>query len=75
MTTREEIKVEITCDLCGKYIAPDLTYVNAHTYGADFHKHCIDEHKAVIKALRLDDIKIMNSYNEWETARKYIYES
>lgn len=74
MAVKETRTVEIICDLCGKKINPDLSYINAQVYGADFHVHCADTHKPILKALGLDEIKRMRSYEEWETATKYIYD-
>jgi len=73
MATLETKHVEIICDLCKQAINPDRTYVEAQVYGADFHVDCITPHKSVLKALGLDDIKIIEGYQHWGTARKYIY--
>lgn len=73
MATKEIKRVEITCDLCKKSINPDLSYVAAGTYRADFHIHCADVHKPILKALGLDEIKLMRAYEEWSTSRKYIH--
>lgn len=74
MATSEVKTVTIVCDLCGKNINPDLSYINAQSYGADFHVHCADPHKSILKALGLDDIKRMRSHDDWGTATKYIYD-
>lgn len=72
MTTKETVNVEITCDLCNKQIDIEGIYVNAQSYGADFHISCAGPHKDVLKALHLGNIKIMK-YQQWETAEKYIH--
>lgn len=73
MATEVVKTVSITCDLCHESINPKHEYVNAQYYGADFHHACVIKHKPVLKALGLDEIKLMASYENWDSARKFIY--
>lgn len=73
MSTEVIKTVSITCDLCNESINPKYEYVSAQVYGADFHHACVIIHKPVLKALGLDEIMLMASYENWDSARKFIH--
>lgn len=56
-----------TCDLCKEDINVEQEYIDAGSYGAAFHKHCIDQYGPLIKALGLDDIRTSNNARYYPT--------
>jgi hypothetical protein len=60
-----------TCDECNGEIHDSEHYVNAGSYGADFHKECFAAMNAakLVLHLGLDDIKYMKGDNWPESAR------
>lgn len=59
------------CDVCKVEINVKDLYLNAETYGVDFHLACIEKIsvRAFINLCGLDDMKVMRS-DDWENARK-----
>lgn len=62
-----------TCDICHNDIAINQYYINAGTYGADFHVVCARsiDFLSFVKLLNLDEIKFMVN-EDWNDSRKLI---
>lgn len=64
----------ITCDLCGMEMGLQGRegWVDASVYGADFCRACITPALPVLRALGLDEIRLVSSYGDGNT-EKLIY--
>lgn len=68
MTTKTTIS--ITCDYCKADIDAEKQYVNASTYGRDFHIECVEQMDGGQLITLLDlDIKVMKE-GDWDDATK-----